>query len=55
MVIKEFEDILSISSMLFRASEEIASSIAFLASPMQSAITGTALGIDGGMHGLRIP
>ena len=36
-------------------SEEIASSIAFLASPMQSAITGTALGIDGGMQGLRIP
>jgi NAD(P)-dependent dehydrogenase (short-subunit alcohol dehydrogenase family) len=34
--------------------EEIASSIVFLASPMQSGITGTALAVDGGMQGLRV-
>jgi NAD(P)-dependent dehydrogenase (short-subunit alcohol dehydrogenase family) len=35
--------------------KEIASAIIFLASPMQAAITGTALNVDGGLHSLRIP
>jgi 2-keto-3-deoxy-L-fuconate dehydrogenase len=34
---------------------EIASAIIFLASPLQSSITGTTINIDGGMHSLRIP
>ena len=33
---------------------EIANAILFLASPLQSSITGTTLSIDGGMHSLRI-
>ena len=35
--------------------KEIASAIIFLASPVQAAITGTALNVDGGLHSLRIP
>ena len=34
---------------------EIASAIIFLASPLQAAITGTSINIDGGLHSLRIP
>ena len=34
---------------------EIANAIIFLASPMQSSITGTTLNVDGGLHSLRIP
>ena len=34
---------------------EIASAIIFLASPLQSSVTGTTISIDGGMHSLRIP
>jgi len=34
---------------------EIASAIIFLASPLQAAITGTAINVDGGLHSLRIP
>jgi NAD(P)-dependent dehydrogenase (short-subunit alcohol dehydrogenase family) len=34
---------------------EIASTIIFLASPLQAAITGTAINVDGGLHSLRIP
>ena len=34
---------------------EIANAIVFLASPKQSAVTGTSLNIDGGLHSLRIP
>lgn len=34
---------------------EIASAIIFLASPLQSSITGTNISVDGGMHSLRIP
>jgi NAD(P)-dependent dehydrogenase (short-subunit alcohol dehydrogenase family) len=37
------------------SAEEVARSILFLASPNQSAITGTALAVDGGMQGLRLP
>jgi 2-keto-3-deoxy-L-fuconate dehydrogenase len=34
--------------------EEVAAGIAFLASPLASSITGTALAIDGGLTGLRL-
>lgn len=34
---------------------EVASAIAFLASPSQLSLTGTVLAVDGGMDGLRIP
>lgn len=34
--------------------EEIAAAIAYLASPLAGATTGTALAVDGGMHGLRL-
>ena len=34
--------------------QEVAAGIAYLASPLASSVTGTALGIDGGMAGLRI-
>jgi NAD(P)-dependent dehydrogenase (short-subunit alcohol dehydrogenase family) len=37
------------------SAEEVASAICYLASPMQSSTTGTALAVDGGMQGLRIP
>ena len=33
---------------------EVAAAIAYLASPLASAITGTALAVDGGMQGLRL-
>jgi NAD(P)-dependent dehydrogenase (short-subunit alcohol dehydrogenase family) len=35
--------------------EEVAEGIAWLASPASSFVTGTALAIDGGMGGLRVP
>jgi NAD(P)-dependent dehydrogenase (short-subunit alcohol dehydrogenase family) len=35
--------------------EEIARAIAFLASPASTFVTGTALAVDGGMYGLRVP
>ena len=34
--------------------EEVAAAIAYLASPLASATTGTALAVDGGMQGLRL-
>jgi NAD(P)-dependent dehydrogenase (short-subunit alcohol dehydrogenase family) len=34
--------------------DEVAAGIAYLASPLASSVTGTALAIDGGMSGLRI-
>jgi 2-keto-3-deoxy-L-fuconate dehydrogenase len=34
--------------------EEVAAAIAYLASPLAAAVTGTALAVDGGMGGLRI-
>jgi 2-keto-3-deoxy-L-fuconate dehydrogenase len=37
------------------APEEIAQSIAHLASPLSASTTGTLLGVDGGMAGLRLP
>jgi NAD(P)-dependent dehydrogenase (short-subunit alcohol dehydrogenase family) len=37
------------------AAEEVAAAIAYLASPLAGAITGTVLAVDGGMHGLRLP
>lgn len=36
------------------AADEVAAGIAYLASPLASAVTGTALAIDGGMSGLRV-
>ena len=36
------------------SADEVAAGIAYLASPMASAVTGTSLAIDGGMAGLRI-
>ncbi|WP_320773005.1 SDR family oxidoreductase [Streptomyces sp. CRN 30] len=33
--------------------EEVAGAIAYLASPLSGATTGTSLAVDGGMHGLR--
>jgi NAD(P)-dependent dehydrogenase (short-subunit alcohol dehydrogenase family) len=35
--------------------EEVADAVCYLAGPSASAITGTALAVDGGMHGLRLP
>lgn len=37
------------------SAEEVASAIAFLASPSSGATTGTALTVDGGLTGLRLP
>lgn len=34
--------------------DEVAAAIAYLASPLASATTGTALAVDGGMNGLRV-
>ena len=34
--------------------EEVAHAIAYLASPLASATTGTVLSVDGGMHDLRL-
>ncbi|GIF46867.1 NAD(P)-dependent dehydrogenase (short-subunit alcohol dehydrogenase family) [Asanoa ferruginea] len=36
------------------SADEVAAAIGFLASPLASATTGTALDVDGGMHGLRL-
>ena len=35
--------------------QEVASAIAYLASPRQASTTGTILAVDGGMQGLRLP
>jgi len=37
------------------SAEEVARSILYLASPLQSSTTGTSLAVDGGMNGLRLP
>lgn len=34
--------------------DEVAAAIAYLASPLAASVTGTALAVDGGMHGLRV-
>ena len=34
--------------------DEVAHAVCYLASPLASATTGTALAVDGGMHGLRV-
>jgi 2-keto-3-deoxy-L-fuconate dehydrogenase len=36
------------------SAEEVAAAIAYLASPLASSVTGTALAVDGGMSGLRV-
>jgi 2-keto-3-deoxy-L-fuconate dehydrogenase len=36
------------------SADEVAAAIAYLASPLASATTGTALGVDGGLQGLRL-
>lgn len=35
--------------------EEVAAAVSYLAGPAAGSITGTALAVDGGMHGLRLP
>ncbi|MFI6760050.1 SDR family NAD(P)-dependent oxidoreductase [Micromonospora sp. NPDC050417] len=35
--------------------EEVAGAVAYLASPLSAATTGTSLAVDGGMSGLRLP
>jgi NAD(P)-dependent dehydrogenase (short-subunit alcohol dehydrogenase family) len=35
--------------------EEVANAIVYLASPLSSSTTGTVLGVDGGMAGMRLP
>ncbi len=35
--------------------DEVATAIAYLASPLAAATTGSVLAVDGGMHGLRLP
>src|SRR5690606_40821500 len=37
------------------SAEEVAAAIAYLAGPESGATTGTALPVDGGMQGLRLP
>jgi NAD(P)-dependent dehydrogenase (short-subunit alcohol dehydrogenase family) len=37
------------------SAEQVAQAIAYLASPASGSTTGTALPVDGGMHGLRVP
>jgi enoyl-[acyl-carrier-protein] reductase (NADH) len=36
------------------SAQEVAAAIAYLASPVAAATTGTALFVDGGMQGLRL-
>ncbi|GAA0565192.1 SDR family oxidoreductase [Paractinoplanes ferrugineus] len=36
------------------SADEVAAAIAYLASPLAAATTGTSLAVDGGMHGLRL-
>ena len=36
------------------SAEEVAAAVAYLASPLAAAVTGTALAVDGGMQGLRL-
>jgi NAD(P)-dependent dehydrogenase (short-subunit alcohol dehydrogenase family) len=36
------------------SADEVAGAIAYLASPLSSGTTGTALAVDGGMQGLRL-
>ena len=36
------------------SADEVANAIAYLASPRAASTTGTVLGVDGGMHGLRL-
>ncbi|MER6179738.1 SDR family oxidoreductase [Streptomyces sp. NPDC001652] len=36
------------------SADEVAGAIAYLASPLSGATTGTSLAVDGGMHGLRL-
>ena len=36
------------------SADEVAAAIAYLASPLAGATTGTALAVDGGMQGLRL-
>lgn len=36
------------------SADEVAAAIAYLASPAAASVTGTALAVDGGMHGLRL-
>ena len=45
---------LSIAAGRLVSAEEVAAAIAYLASPLASATTGTALAVDGGMQGLRL-
>jgi NAD(P)-dependent dehydrogenase (short-subunit alcohol dehydrogenase family) len=37
------------------SAEEVAAAVLYLASPASSSVTGTALAVDGGMSGLRLP
>ena len=37
------------------SAQEVAAAIAYLASPLAGSTTGTVLGVDGGMYGLRLP
>ena len=37
------------------SADEIAEAIVYLASPAAASTTGTALAVDGGMYGLRLP
>jgi NAD(P)-dependent dehydrogenase (short-subunit alcohol dehydrogenase family) len=37
------------------SADEVAHAIAYLASPAAASTTGTALAVDGGMYGLRVP
>jgi len=37
------------------SAEEVAAAIVYLASPAAASVTGTALAVDGGMHGFQLP